>query len=330
MQDRVPLYPGRVKLTPVSGQENTYDMVRADQPTQEGTTLNKSTFLKDTTAALYGLGADAVPDDVFAWLGKFNEYWWKRSSLSYAEDLINFGDSVQVTNSTRTLQYSSTISIDASGNISLINPQSVSVNYLDPSPLLNIKPCYVTNLQSDTSGVYYIPQGVESGEQITYGINPTQYGMNLCNRQVTYGDKCWKIGSKQVFTDDGFVQSTNRAAYPDNSDVGTKHYTYIGIPFVNLPTAPKIETGSYVGTGTYGASNPNSLTFDFVPEFLFVVGKNSLDYFVLCYGISIATGSATHSAASFSWSGNTVSWYAASSQYQLNSNGYVYAFIAIA
>ena len=66
MQDRVPLHPGRVKLTPVAGQENTYDMTRADEPTQEGTPLNKATLLKDATAALYGLGADAVPDDVFA------------------------------------------------------------------------------------------------------------------------------------------------------------------------------------------------------------------------------------------------------------------------
>ena len=66
MKDRVPLYPGRVKLTPVSGQENTYDMVRADEPTQEGTPLSKATFLKDATAALFGLGGDAVPDDVLS------------------------------------------------------------------------------------------------------------------------------------------------------------------------------------------------------------------------------------------------------------------------
>lgn len=44
--DRVPLYPGRVKMTPVSGQANTYDMVRADQPTQEGTPINKALFDK--------------------------------------------------------------------------------------------------------------------------------------------------------------------------------------------------------------------------------------------------------------------------------------------
>lgn len=70
MKDRVPLYPGRVKLTPVSGQENTYDMVRADEPTQEGTPLNKDSLLKDATAAMYGMPNTAVPDEVLAFLSK--------------------------------------------------------------------------------------------------------------------------------------------------------------------------------------------------------------------------------------------------------------------
>lgn len=65
MKDRIPLYPGRVKLNPVTGQENTYDMVRADSPVQEGTPLNKATLLQDETADMFGLNADAVPDDAF-------------------------------------------------------------------------------------------------------------------------------------------------------------------------------------------------------------------------------------------------------------------------
>ena len=65
MYDREPLYPGRVKLTPVSGQSNVYDMVRADQPSQAGSPLNKNTFLKDTTAALFGKTAAALPDEIF-------------------------------------------------------------------------------------------------------------------------------------------------------------------------------------------------------------------------------------------------------------------------
>src|SRR5699024_6770472 len=70
MKDRLPLYPGRVKLVPVAGQENVYDMTRADQPTQQGDPLNKATLLKDATAALFGLGTDAVPDDVLGLLSK--------------------------------------------------------------------------------------------------------------------------------------------------------------------------------------------------------------------------------------------------------------------
>lgn len=48
MQDRVPTYPGRIKLTPVSGQTNVYDVEMFDEPTVDGTPLNKATFLPDS------------------------------------------------------------------------------------------------------------------------------------------------------------------------------------------------------------------------------------------------------------------------------------------
>lgn len=38
--DRVATHPGRVKLTPVQGQANLYDMERADEPTVVGTPIN--------------------------------------------------------------------------------------------------------------------------------------------------------------------------------------------------------------------------------------------------------------------------------------------------
>lgn len=63
MKDRVPKYPGRVKMTPVPGQPGVYDMERADEPTEPGTPLNKASLLSSETAAVYGLGEDATPDD---------------------------------------------------------------------------------------------------------------------------------------------------------------------------------------------------------------------------------------------------------------------------
>lgn len=42
--DRVPLNPGRITLEPVDGMENTFDMKRADNPSVEGTPINKATL----------------------------------------------------------------------------------------------------------------------------------------------------------------------------------------------------------------------------------------------------------------------------------------------
>ena len=59
VEDRVPTYPGRVTLTPVSGQENTYDMKRADLPVVEGTPINKK---------LFDSKSDCLAEDVTVWV----------------------------------------------------------------------------------------------------------------------------------------------------------------------------------------------------------------------------------------------------------------------
>ena len=66
MKDSIPRYPGRVKLIPVSGQVNTYDIVRADEPQQEGTPINKATLLDDTTAEKLGLSGDPTVSQALA------------------------------------------------------------------------------------------------------------------------------------------------------------------------------------------------------------------------------------------------------------------------
>ena len=85
MQDRVSLYPGRVKLEPVAGQANLYDLTRADQPTQEGTPLNKASFLKDYTCGLLGLSSAAVPDDALLALLIGVGYYGYRVKVQYTD-----------------------------------------------------------------------------------------------------------------------------------------------------------------------------------------------------------------------------------------------------
>jgi hypothetical protein len=43
-KDRIPTHAGRVTLTPVEGQPDTFIMTRADEPLEPGTPLNKATF----------------------------------------------------------------------------------------------------------------------------------------------------------------------------------------------------------------------------------------------------------------------------------------------
>lgn len=63
MKNRIPTYPGRVRLTPVQGQANVFDLLRSDAPIEDGTPINKDSLLKDETALMFGLDTDAVPDD---------------------------------------------------------------------------------------------------------------------------------------------------------------------------------------------------------------------------------------------------------------------------
>jgi hypothetical protein len=69
VSDRVPTYPGRVTLTPVAGQTNTFDMVRADQPVEVGTPINKvlmdqkaDTLTKNVTVYVSTSGSNTTGD----------------------------------------------------------------------------------------------------------------------------------------------------------------------------------------------------------------------------------------------------------------------------
>ena len=93
----------------------------------------------------------------------------------------------------------------------------------------------------------------------------------------------------------------------------------------------KIQTGSYIGTGTYGADNPNSITFDFVPRIFVVTSKTGFSQFGDGHGIYWVSGKSggTSGTQSVVWtlSGNTLSWYNESeSRYQENgTRDYVWA-----
>ncbi len=99
---------------------------------------------------------------------------------------------------------------------------------------------------------------------------------------------------------------------------------------------PTIETGSYVGTGTYGASNPNSLTFRGVPVFVLVYTYagtvNTSNFCFMCTDMLSGFthyGTQTPYGLGVSLSGKTVSWYGYGATQQHNVNGVTYHYFAL-
>lgn len=95
----------------------------------------------------------------------------------------------------------------------------------------------------------------------------------------------------------------------------------------NAIPAVKMETGSYVGTGTYGSGNPNKLTFSFAPKMVVVT-----EYGATGLGAStgmIWNGNPQIGTRSVSVAGSEISWYDSSASNQLNSSGSTYYYAAI-
>lgn len=298
---------------------------------QQGTPLNKATLLKDATAALFGLTNTAVPDEVLAWVGKYAQHWWQRYSISYkatvSDSHIREYNLVTGTSksSTISVKYGDSVSADASGNIVIENEQTVSVSwntYTNFSPVFgkyfrdpNNNKVYKWSSQTnfnrgDLGGTYYL---------YLYYVN--------------------EVFSEKEYTKDTFVQSSSESAYPEAGEENGYYYQYLGIPFDNAITAPKIATGSYVGTGTYGASNPNTLTFDFEPKIVFLARDGSeeilgnyaghITVFPWTAYLTFRSGSSGY-RCTINWNGNTISWYSTSdATSQGNVSGTTYYYLAI-
>lgn len=126
---------------------------------------------------------------------------------------------------------------------------------------------------------------------------------------------------------------TGHAAIPAKTTI-----TYLG----QLGGAARIETGSYVGTGTYGSDNPCSITLSKDPAIVFIL-QNGVFKGVLSKRASDAGGyslTPTDAGSGYAYysflslhvsaSGNTISWYHDGQTDQLNAAGYTYTWVALA
>ena len=302
---------------------------------------NKQEVIKDTTKSMFGYGSSAIPDTIFQWLGKYNQYWWKRRAVGeHTEEVrtekapttrINFAHSKTAT---RTIQYSDLVTFDSSNNPSLVNPSSVSVSYTNSSTTVpKLLGKYVKNLYASASTIYFVPPTATYHDE-----QDTEY-----NEYETYFTSTIYSITGTTVTDKGswnYLNSSDRSAYPDSGESGGYEYLYLGVPFDNAVNGAKIETGSYVGTGTYGSSSPCSLTFGFSPSVLIISGvlksKSTSVSGIGSVIMNISYGHYGESYAEYSINGiveateNQVRWYSdnAASE-QMNTLGSNYYYIAL-
>ena len=185
MQDRVPLYPGRVTLTPVAGQENTFDMVRADQPIQEGTPMNKANLLSDEVAAaiaaLTGADAPVTPNEALNVLAAVS------SALKSDATKIETGSYTGTGNSTGTV-----ITLEFG-----IEPQLVVVQRKDYSSLGN-----------KNMGMPYEMIAVRGAQIISID---SSYDYDKCN--LSWGSKSLSISNGRPSSSPSFSMNLSGVEY---------------------------------------------------------------------------------------------------------------------
>lgn len=148
---------------------------------------------------------------------------------------------------------------------------------------------------------------------------------------------------EDVYSKDETITAATKALYGLGA-TATPNQVFSAISTA-LDGKARIQTGSYVGTGTYGASNPCSLTFDFEVKLFSLYGSIHGQYNIYQ---TVAIGYGTSGGISFFppiedsyeiqgrersylfLKNNTVSWYSNKmAEYQCNLENYRYFYFAI-
>lgn len=175
-------------------------------------------------------------------------------------------------------------------------------------------------------------------EQYEYNLLPVLKGKFI--QANTPGSNNW-IGDFQV----GKIFFIPETATLDKLSNGTPFFSQIqtvtGYPAIPADTTieymsqlgdkARIVTGSYVGTGKYGISNPNTLEFDKRPKIVFIVSESAGFSSPLVYGQGgYGYYPNVFSDLNATWGDKSISWYSDANEYnQLNGRNIPYSYLAI-
>ena len=217
--------------------------------------------------------------------------------------------------------YSETIKVSDTGTLTQENVKSYTANATNDS--------WVSNIQSAIRGKFI----TVSGEKDNGGSEGTNLVYIPDDAIVSYFENGVSLGYPYNY---GFLvnkmqQVTGYPAIPAGTTI-----EYLGV----LGDKTSIETGSYVGTGTSGSGNPNTLTFGFEPKFVHIqsysIGNGDSTGYGFAFFLSGARGFTIGPSSSndlFSlnakFNKNILSWYQNNEYAQLNEKNVKYFFAAL-
>lgn len=205
------------------------------------------------------------------------------------------------------------VNVDSSGNISILSSTSVYIR----GGYLNDKDYWQRLV-----GKFAIPQ--KDGSSF---VKNEAY---FFPEDATGGRDNTPFGAYAVWVD-RYQKVTGYPAIPAGTTI-----EYFGV----LGDKTSIETGSYVGTGTSGSKNPNTLTFGFEPKFVHIqsysIGNGDSTGYGFAFFLSGTRGFTIGPSSSndlFSlnakFNKNILSWYQANEYAQLNEKNVKYFFAAL-
>lgn len=310
-----------------------FNGVNPDGITQLGTPLSMSSLLKHATAAVFGFGEEAVPDDVLRTLSRFqaglgNEHIWKKSKELSAEvpagyTLGEVQENVTIfqvpsSSDSVTLVESSTVTVYDNGEVVLTDDGGFSTvaSQFNGNGLQGWFVRFIEGSPLDSETIWYIPT-----DATFRNVNSSPWYSVVSKIQKVTGYPKIEAGTYVEY-----ANSPHSYTYPPDEDDGFT-YEYLG----RLGEKARIEAGSYTGTGTYGSSNQNSLTFSFVPMAVFVSNHTSAPSAGAGFGFVYINGlhGSGNNVPTFTLSEKTLKWAGSSASYQLNASGTKYYYVAI-
>lgn len=186
--DRVPTYPGRIKLTPVSGQADMFTMTRADEPREAGTPIDKATLDSIIQSRLTGRFYSVTPtytikDTTTGTTTPLPSSNWVLNGVTTASSSIYKVVASSAINST----YSVEKAVDGNDETSWGSEYGTTHTYTIIFPIaINIKKIgLLLGRSGDTTGINWTIQGSNNGTNWTNLFTASTFSSSMTTYTLT-------------------------------------------------------------------------------------------------------------------------------------------------